>query len=60
MGAQGHELKIQVLHCEDCGCQGNIGRYNWDVDDKQLVLTKIYDLCDAMAFRLTAKPLVRK
>jgi hypothetical protein len=60
-GFNGSEMNIQVLHvCETCGCEGNIGRYSWAADDKQLVLKKIYDTCDSMAYMLTAKPLLRR
>ena len=60
LGANGAELNIQVLNvCESCSCAGNIGRYTWSVDPSELVFNKIYDLCDAMAFLLTSKPLQR-
>lgn len=56
----GNEMIIQVLHvCENCSCQGNIGRYAWASDERQLTLKKIYDNCDAMSLILTSKPLVR-
>jgi hypothetical protein len=60
-GFTGTEMGVQLLHvCENCACEGNIGRYSWAVDEKQLVLKKIYDTCDGMAFVLTTKPLLRK
>lgn len=60
LGSNGTELNIQILNvCESCSCSGNIGRYTWSVNQSELVFTKIYDLCDAMAFLLTSKPLQR-
>jgi hypothetical protein len=61
VGFNGNELNVQVLHsCENCGCEGNIGRYAWSLDENQLVLRKIYDNCEVMVAVLSAKPLLRK
>ena len=59
-GFNGNEMIIGVDRCENCGCEKNHGRYSWATDGKQLVLKEIYDLCDSMAFILTAKPLLRR
>ena len=59
-GFSGDEMIWQVLHvCENCACGGNIGRYTWAVDAKQLVLKKVNDPCDLMAMVLTTATLER-
>lgn len=54
----GDQIEIYISYvCEDCECQGNIGRYVWALNENELRFAKIADSCDAMVLVLT-KPLI--
>ena len=58
---KGTEIEIDVRNvCDNCPCNGAIGRYFWSLNDKQLGFSKKAGVCDAMDLALTAHGLTRQ
>jgi hypothetical protein len=53
------EVYIESV-CNDCQCEGNIGRYVWALDSDKLSFREIADSCDGMALVMTSHPLTRQ
>jgi len=58
---KGPEIEIDIRNvCDNCPCNGAIGRYYWSLNDKQLGFSKKAGVCDAMDLALTAHGLTRQ
>ena len=57
----GDRIKVALTNvCEDCDCDGFIGRYVWGLNDDQLAFARVAGSCRAMDLVLTSHPLTRK
>lgn len=56
-----NEIGIYVRNvCDNCPCNGAIGRYYWALNDNHLGFSKKAGVCDAMDLALTAHGLARQ